>query len=147
MLELMPAQRLCARLAGVDGSIGWNMDHDDGSSEYHDYNNIIYQGGFKYRDGINRNMTGNLMLQSKPVFQVTGFETDYFNNNYLVGPTSVCAPPNIGGLSGNTFISITKTQLLPGSVPGRVCDNGTRVNMTVAQVEQLARSRVGLPLQ
>lgn len=25
------------------GPAGWNMDHDDGSSEYHDYMNIVYE--------------------------------------------------------------------------------------------------------
>ena len=56
------------------GPAGWNMDHDDGSSQYHDFNNIVYLGGYKYRDGINRNMSGNLMLEATPKFQVFGFE-------------------------------------------------------------------------
>jgi hypothetical protein len=53
---------------------GWNMDHDDGSSQFFDSYNIVYQGGYKYRDGVNRNMTGNLMVAAKPAFQCTGFD-------------------------------------------------------------------------
>ena len=91
------------------GPAGWNMDHDDGSSEYHDYNNIVYQGGYKYRDGIERNMTGNLMVAGAvPIFQVFGFSTDYFVGNYLWGQTKpLCGPNDIGGLSNNIFIPLT----------------------------------------
>ena len=140
------------------GPAGWNMDHDDGSSSYHDSNNIVYQGGFKYRDGIERNMTGNLMLGgAKPVFQVFGFDKDYFDNNYVYAQTEVCGPPDIGGLSGNIFIPAisngggssndgngsdyaSETE----SFSSNRCDKGTTKVMTEAQLEALARSLVGL---
>ena len=46
------------------GPAGWNMDHDDGSTNYHDYSNLVFQGGYKYRDGTNRNMSNNLMISA-----------------------------------------------------------------------------------
>lgn len=59
------------------GPAGWNMDHDDGSTNYQDFSNIVYLGGYKYRDGTNRNMSFNLMVRAVPFFQVEGFETNY----------------------------------------------------------------------
>jgi hypothetical protein len=134
------------------GPAGWNMDHDDGSSSYHDYNNVVYQGGFKYRDGLHRNMTGNLMLGgAKPVFQVFGFDLDFFDGNYLYAQTEVCGPPDLGGLSGNVFIpAITEDTDGAGEggqarAPGaNKCDKGTTQTMTEAQLEALARSLVGI---
>jgi len=143
------------------GPAGWNMDHDDASSEYFDHDNVVYQGGFKYRDGLNRTMTGNLMLGgAKPVFQVFGFSTDYFNNNYVVGQTEVCGPPTLGGLSGNIFIpnpksttTLEETELgssnatkkyEPMSMVPSKCDKSPPHVMTVAQIEALAHKLVGI---
>ena len=144
------------------GPAGWNMDHDDSSSRYHDFSNIVYQGGFKYRDGIDRNMTGNLMLgQAKPVFQVTGFETDYFTDNYLDMSGPLCGPSNLGALSGNTFITGYSSNNINGdennksggsrnesvsvfSADPQKCDKGVQKAMTEAEVEALARKIVGL---
>lgn len=122
--------------------------HDDGSSEYHDDQNIVYLGGYKYRDGINRNMTGNLMIESGPVFQVFGFNRDYFDNNYLLGHDPVCGPPDIGGLSGNTYITVNGTRQPhdPRFLnPSQKCDPGETVAWSVEEIEALARSLVGLP--
>ena len=150
------------------GPAGWNMDHDDGSSEYHDYDNIVYQGGFKYRDGINRNMTGNLMVHgATPVFQVFGFSTDYFDANYMWGQTKpLCGPSDIGGLRDNVFISQNDTVHYPNTIQeaarsthrhgGLVsrsrfeelshdtCDDGILQNLTLAEIQNLAWKLVGI---
>ena len=121
---------------------------------YHDDRNIVYLGGYKYRDGINRNMTGNLMLQSLPVFQVYGFPWDYFDNNYIVGSGRLCGPQGIGGLSGNTFITLPKDEARPGvaqnsvaqdsSGGGSTCVDGPVKQWTLQQLEALARALVGI---
>jgi hypothetical protein len=98
------------------GPAGWNMDHDDGSSQYEDFSNVVYLGGFKYRDGVMRNMTGNLMVESGPVFQVTGFETNYWINNTVVSQSvqKICAPDTSASLTGTTYAVLSGS---PGPSP------------------------------
>jgi hypothetical protein len=33
---------------------GWDVDLDDGSSNYHIYNNVMLNGGLKFREGFKR---------------------------------------------------------------------------------------------
>ena len=103
-----------------------------------------------------------------PVFQVYGFEWDYFTSNYLWGQTKpICGPSNIGGLRDNIFIPaikegagedandntawmdqvdqdslkwLTKWQ----SADDNKCDPGKVVTMTLAEVQALANGLVGL---
>jgi len=80
---------------------------DDGSTNFHDFSNLVYQGGYKYRDGTNRNMSNNLMIAATPKFQISGFDTDIYNNNIQVNTgNKVCGPPTLGGLSGNSFLQL-----------------------------------------
>lgn len=112
----------------------------------------MYQGGFKYRDGINRTMTNNLLVGAVPFFQVSHFDTDFFDSNFLVQKPPVCGPPDVGGLSNNTFLQISSAgwdgasgsgQWMMPSDPQK-CDQGTTKNMTPAQFEAFARTLVGL---
>ena len=89
------------------GPAGWNMDHDDGSTNFHDYSNVVYQGSYKYRDGTNRNMSSNLMVEATPKFQVMGFDTDYYLDNIQVDTRTVCGPATIGGLSGTKYLTLS----------------------------------------
>jgi len=99
---------------------GWNMDHDDGSSQYDDFSNVVYLGGYKYRDGVMRNMTGNLMIQSSPAFQVTGFDTNYWVNNTVVDShkSKICAPDVTAALTGTTYAILSGSPTPPGPSPG-----------------------------
>ena len=140
------------------GPAGWNMDHDDGSSHYHDYDNPVYLGGFKYRDGVLRNMTGNVMLGgTKPAqgawFQACGFPEDFFDNNYVAAPKgTMCGPPTIGSINGTIYLQLpaatsaaaeedvhptSDTSRAASSDDGNGCDQGTVQNMTYAQLEDL----------
>merc|ERR1711865_208051 len=95
------------------------MDHDDGSSHYDDYSNVVYLGGFKYRDGVMRNMTGNLMVQSTPAFQVTGFDANYWVNNMVVDTSvkKICAPDNTAALTGTTYAVLKAAPSPPAPSP------------------------------
>jgi hypothetical protein len=133
------------------GPAGWNMDHDDGSSNFHDFSNVVYQGGYKYRDGQNRNMTANLMVAATPKFQVDGFDTDVFSGNNQVGTGTVCGPATIGGLSGNKYWFLTepdgKLVVVPpplpvvGGGPGK-CDPGPIGNLSAAGLYELTMRTV-----
>lgn len=41
---------------------GWDIDLDDGSSNYHIYNNVMLNGGLKFREGFKRKAKITLWL-------------------------------------------------------------------------------------
>lgn len=43
---------------------GWDIDLDDGSSNYHIYNNLCLNGGLKLREGFNRTIENNIMVNN-----------------------------------------------------------------------------------
>ena len=43
---------------------GWDIDLDDGSSNYHIYNNLCLNGGIKLREGFDRIVTNNILVNS-----------------------------------------------------------------------------------
>ena len=43
---------------------GWDIDLDDGSSNYEIYNNLCLNGGIKLREGFNRNVHNNIMVNN-----------------------------------------------------------------------------------
>ena len=43
---------------------GWDIDLDDGSSNYHIYNNICLNGGLKFREGFNRIAENNILINN-----------------------------------------------------------------------------------
>jgi hypothetical protein len=92
------------------GPAGWNVDHDDGSSQFEDFSNVVFLGNFKYRDGVMRNMTRNLLVDAGPSFQVIGFDTDFFVDNTIasakVWKYQVCGP-DIATITGTTYALIT----------------------------------------
>ncbi len=43
---------------------GWDIDLDDGSSNYHIYNNVCLNGGLKLREGFFRTVENNIMINN-----------------------------------------------------------------------------------
>ncbi len=43
---------------------GWDVDLDDGSSNYQIYNNLLLNGGLKLREGYHRTVTNNIMVNN-----------------------------------------------------------------------------------
>ena len=43
---------------------GWDIDLDDGSSNYHIYNNVCLNGGLKLREGFYRTVENNIMINN-----------------------------------------------------------------------------------
>lgn len=43
---------------------GWDIDLDDGSSNYHIYNNVCLNGGLKLREGFQRVVENNIMINN-----------------------------------------------------------------------------------
>ena len=66
---------------------GWDIDLDDGSSNYHIYNNLCLQGGIKLREGFNRTVENNILVNNgfhpHVWFQNSG---DVFRRNIIALP-------------------------------------------------------------
>ena len=125
------------------GPVMWNVDHDDGSSQYWDFQNTLYLAPFKYRDGDNRNMTGNLLIGASPAFQVTGFSEDYFLSNMMLGTGEVCGPSTLGGLRGTIYLKVPQNDSLSKSLPEpshNMCDAGTTRNVSYERVGKIIQS-------
>jgi len=43
---------------------GWDVDLDDGSSQYYIYNNLMLKGGLKLREGYHRTVTNNIIVNN-----------------------------------------------------------------------------------
>eukprot|EP00051_Salpingoeca_urceolata_P011750 m.145967 g.145967 ORF g.145967 m.145967 type:complete len:865 (-) comp17236_c0_seq2:5217-7811(-) len=139
------------------GPAGWNYDLDDGSSQFEVSHNVVVFGGFKYRDGVFRNMTTNLLVEAVPFFQVTGFEQDFFINTTMVNTKNPqCAPANIGGLSDTKYMTVLDADLDDVESPGfpvnltsaangtapQKCDPGPTTDITLKQLFELALALV-----
>lgn len=64
---------------------GWDIDLDDGSSNYIIYNNVCLQGGIKLREGFKRRVTNNIMINNSfhPHVWFTNSH-DVFKNNIVL---------------------------------------------------------------
>ncbi len=66
---------------------GWDIDLDDGSSNYHIYNNLCLQGGIKLREGFERKVENNIMINNSfhphVWFKNSG---DVFQRNLVMHP-------------------------------------------------------------
>ncbi len=68
---------------------GWDIDLDDGSSDYRIYNNLLLNGGIKLREGYGRIVTNNIVLNNglHPHVWPSG-NGDVFRHNIVF-----CRPP------------------------------------------------------
>jgi len=66
---------------------GWDIDLDDGSSNYHIYNNVCLSGGVKFREGFKRTAENNILINNSfhphVWFKNSG---DIFRNNIIMRP-------------------------------------------------------------
>ena len=65
---------------------GWDIDLDDGSSQYVVTNNLLLNGGLKFREGYNRTATNNIIINNSFHPHVWYKESgDVFTKNVLLG--------------------------------------------------------------
>ena len=66
---------------------GWDIDLDDGSSNYHIYNNVCLSGGLKFREGFRRVAENNILINNSfhphVWFKNSG---DIFRKNIVMRP-------------------------------------------------------------
>jgi hypothetical protein len=54
----------CARITRRSIGRGWDVDLDDGSSNYETYNNLFLRGGLKLREGFHRHVRKNIAVNN-----------------------------------------------------------------------------------
>jgi hypothetical protein len=94
---------------------GWDIDLDDGSSNYHIYGNVCLNGGLKLREGFHRKVENNIILNNSfhphVWFRNSG---DTFQYNIVSGPYLPIRVPDWGkGIDHNFFpdeAALRKTQ-------------------------------------
>ena len=66
---------------------GWDIDLDDGSSNYHIYNNLMLSGGLKFRQGFRRYAWNNVIVNNSLHPHVWYPDSiDTFTRNIVMGP-------------------------------------------------------------
>ena len=63
-LALLDAEKTIIRNSRWRCDHGWDIDLDDGSSNYHVYNNLCLNGGIKFREGFHRVCENNIMVNN-----------------------------------------------------------------------------------
>jgi len=86
---------------------GWDIDLDDGSSNYHIYNNICLNGGLKLREGFYRTVENNILVNNTfhPHVWFKNSE-DVFKHNIVTlpyAPIGIENPPST--IDSNFFLS------------------------------------------
>ena len=87
---------------------GWDIDLDDGSSNYEIYNNLLLNGGLKFREGYGRKAYNNIMVNNgfhpHVWFEESG---DQFHSNIVMrSHADIGMPRNWGkGVDRNLFLS------------------------------------------
>lgn len=96
---------------------GWDIDLDDGSSNYLIYNNVCLNGGLKLREGYHRVVTNNILINNTFHLHVwLKNSDDIFMHNIVTTPYAPILMNNWGKeIDSNFFLSkegLTKAQKL-----------------------------------
>ncbi len=98
---------------------GWDIDLDDGSSNYHIYNNLCLNGGIKAREGFNRVIENNVILNHGLDPHVWyAASKDIVRKNILsgkYGPVRMHHPPWGDEMNYNLLQRTGQTQAIPAT--------------------------------
>lgn len=88
---------------------GWDIDLDDGSSNYHIYNNLCLNGGLKLREGFQRIVENNIIVNNSfhPHVWFAG-NGDVFRKNVVLKPYYPIQIKEWGKEVDNNFFRIIK---------------------------------------
>lgn len=89
---------------------GWDIDLDDGSSNYDIYNNLLLQGGLKFREGFRRRAWNNITVNNgfHPHVWFNHSEDEVYANIFMVAHRGARMPSDIAKgkrVDGNLFFS------------------------------------------
>ena len=76
---------------------GWDIDLDDGSSNYEIYNNLMLNGGLKFREGFRRRAWNNIMVNNSfhPHVWYVNSGDEFFGNIVMTDVKGIRAPTKI----------------------------------------------------
>ena len=108
---------------------GWDIDLDDGSSNYHIYNNLCLNGGIKLREGFYRTVENNIIINNSlhphVWFNQSG---DVFTRNIVMSAYKPIGVKSWGlMLDYNVFTDSTALKAAHG--------NGTDIHSIVSSIE------------
>ena len=91
---------------------GWDIDLDDGSSNYDIYNNLLLHGGLKFREGFRRRAWNNITVNNgfHPHVWFNHSEDEVFSNIFMASHRGARMPSDIAKgkrVDGNLFFSLT----------------------------------------
>ncbi len=87
---------------------GWDIDLDDGSSNYDIYNNLLLSGGLKFREGFRRRAWNNITVNNgfHPHVWFNNSEDEVFGNIFMAAHRGARMPSQIAKgkrVDGNLF--------------------------------------------
>ncbi|MDH4238729.1 MAG: peptide-binding protein [Phycisphaerae bacterium] len=86
-LALLDAEKTIIRNSRWRCDHGWDIDLDDGSSNYEIYNNLLLSGGLKFREGFHRRACNNIIINNSFHPHVWYDNShDVFTCNIVMGP-------------------------------------------------------------
>jgi hypothetical protein len=73
---------------------GWDIDLDDGSSNYEIYNNLLLNGGLKFREGFRRRAWNNIMVNNSfhPHVWYANSGDEFYSNIVMTDVKGIRAP-------------------------------------------------------
>ena len=86
-LALLDTEKTIIRNSRWRCDHGWDIDLDDGSSNYELYNNLLLRGGLKFREGFHRKAYNNIIINNSFHPHVWYDNShDVFTRNIVMGP-------------------------------------------------------------
>ena len=86
-LALLDTEKTIIRNSRWRCDHGWDIDLDDGSSNYEIYNNLLLRGGLKFREGFHRKAYNNIIINNSFHPHVWYDNShDVFTRNIVMGP-------------------------------------------------------------
>jgi membrane-associated protease RseP (regulator of RpoE activity) len=86
---------------------GWDIDLDDGSSNYEIYNNLMLRGGLKFREGYGRKAYNNILVNSgfHPHVWFDDSASEFRGNIVMSGHAGIGQPNGWGKLVDRNFFT------------------------------------------
>jgi membrane-associated protease RseP (regulator of RpoE activity) len=86
---------------------GWDIDLDDGSSNFQIYNNLLLHGGLKFREGYGRHAWNNVLVNCgfHPHVWFDASDSSFSNNIVMVAHAPIAMPKNWGVTVDDNFFT------------------------------------------
>lgn len=95
---------------------GWDIDLDDGSSNYDIYNNLLLAGGLKLREGFRRRAWNNITVNNglHPHVWYNNSQDEVYSNLFMAPARGARMPSEVAKgkrVDGNLYFNVTEEQM------------------------------------